>query len=32
MEAKSDNGILEFNGKIVMIRRRDFPDQTGCGG
>jgi hypothetical protein len=32
MEAKSDNGILEFNGKIVMIGRRDFPAETGCGG
>jgi hypothetical protein len=32
MEAKSDNGILEFNGKTVMIRRKDFPTETGCGG
>jgi hypothetical protein len=32
MEAKSDNGILEFNGMIVVIRRRGIPAETGCRG
>jgi hypothetical protein len=31
MEAKGHNGILEFNGKMVIIHRTCFPGQTSFG-
>lgn len=31
MEAKSES-TLEFNGKTVIVRQRDFPAETSCSG